>query len=212
MISGHKRLSLHLTPARIEALTDGVFAIVMTLLVLELGVPVIAGASVRAELLHSLGQMWPEFFSYIVSFLLLGFMWVLHHYHFRFIERSDSVLAWINLLFLMFVSLLPFTTTLLGEYIDEPVAFLIYGANIFACMILRLLMWNYATNNFRLIKKDTPPEMIKRTKMTLPLGMAAIAVAMVVAIFSTIASVSITAVIFIFFIVRSTIINRIRLT
>ena len=103
-----------LSPRRIEALTDGVFAIVMTLLVLELSVSAIAEGSVHAELWPRLIDMWPKFLSYAVTFLMLGFMWIFHHRQFSHIKRSDNVFAWINIIALMFVALLPFSTSMLG--------------------------------------------------------------------------------------------------
>ena len=103
-----------LSPNRIEALTDGVFAIVMTLLVLELSVPAIAGGSAEAELTTRLFEMWPKFVSYTVTFVMLGFMWSIHHYQFDRIKSADSVLVWLNIVFLMLISLLPFSTSLLG--------------------------------------------------------------------------------------------------
>jgi uncharacterized membrane protein len=205
------RRTLGLSPFRIEALTDGVFAIVMTLLVLELGVPVITGGGVHAELLHRLGEMWPEFVSYAVSFLMLGFMWTVHHYQFKSIKQSDGVLAWVNLLFLMFVSLLPFTTSLLGKYINEQLPVLLYGGNIVACMVLRLILWNYATKGYRLVDKDIPPAVIKRSKIMLPTGIVVFIIGMGVSFVSTVISVCLFAAIIVFFSIRSTYYNRIRL-
>ena len=102
-----------LSPHRLESLTDAVFAIVMTILVLELSVPAIAEGSAHAGLWSRLIDMWPKFLSYGVTFLMLGFMWIFHHRQFSHIRRLDNVFAWINIFALMFVALLPFSTSLL---------------------------------------------------------------------------------------------------
>jgi len=197
-----------LSPNRIEALTDGVFAIVMTLLVLDLGIPVIAESSVHTELPRQLLEMWPKFLSYAVTFLLLGFLWSVHHYQFTFIKRSDSVLTWINIVFLMFVALLPFSMAMLGEYMGEQIPVLIYGGNAVACMVMRYILWSYATGNHRLIDRDIDPRAVKGPKVMLPVGIAVFIVAMGISFLNTIASICIFAVMLIFMVIRSTLLYR----
>ena len=136
-----KVASIALSPHRLEALTDGVFAIVMTLLVLELSVPVIAEGSVHTELGKQLLDMWPKFLSYVVTFFMLGVMWFHHHRQFSQIKQSDSILVWANIVYLMFVAILPFSTSLIGEYIEERLPVFIYGGNFIACWICRYIIW-----------------------------------------------------------------------
>ena len=198
-----------LSPHRLEALTDAVFAIVMTLLVLELSVPVIAEGSAHTELWPRLIDMWPKFLSYGVTFLMLGFMWIFHHRQFSHIKRSDNVFAWINVIALMFVALLPFSTSLLGEHIDEQVAVSIYGGNFIACTIARYISWLYATGNYRLVDKDIDPREVKIPKVYLPISIVVIAIGMGVSFLSTIASIFIFAALLIFSAVRSTLIYRV---
>jgi uncharacterized membrane protein len=90
---------------RLEALTDGVFAIVMTLLVLDLSITGISQSSVQAELPRRLLELWPAFLSYAMSFIILGMIWLSHHRIFHYIRYSNPMLMWINILFLMFVAL-----------------------------------------------------------------------------------------------------------
>ena len=197
-----------LSPHRLEALTDAVFAIVMTLLVLELSVPVIAEGSAHAELWPRLINMWPKFLSYGVTFLMLGFMWIFHHRQFSHIKRSDNMFAWINIIALMFVALLPFSTSLLGEYIDEQVAVLIYGGNFIACTVARYISWLYATGNYRLVDRHIDPQEVKVPKIWLPMGGVCFLIGMGVSFLSTIASVCIFAALLILFSVRSTLTYR----
>ena len=198
-----------LSPHRLEALTDAVFAIVMTLLVLELSVPVIAEGSAHAELWPRLTDMWPKFLSYGVTFLMLGFMWIFHHRQFSHIKRMDNVFAWINIIALMFVALLPFSTSLLGEYIYEQVPVLIYGGNFIACTLARYISWLYATGNYRLVDRGIDPQEVRVGKVWLPMGGVIFLVGMGVSFLSTIASVYIFAASLIFFAVRSTLIYRV---
>jgi uncharacterized membrane protein len=153
------------TPNRLEALADGVFAIVMTLLVLEISVPLITGTSANAELIQKLLEMWPKFLAYGVSFLVLGVMWINHHLMFHHIRRADSKLVWINILMLMFVALVPFSTSLLGEYGQTQTAVVVYGANILLTLIMAFILWAYATGKYRLVDSDIDPKFVKRTKI-----------------------------------------------
>jgi len=117
MSQSMKRVSsTALTPNRLEFLTDGVFAIVMTLLVLEISIPEIAHPSLQVELPRRLLELWPKLYSYLLSFFVLGTLWTLHHRSFHSIKRSDNVLLWLNIFFLMFVALMPFTTSIVGNY------------------------------------------------------------------------------------------------
>src|SRR5580693_8694231 len=101
--------SVMLSNSRIEALSDGVFAITMTLLVLKLEVPEVMHHSSNEEMLQQLLALGPEFATYVVTFLIAGGFWFLHHLTFHFIRHVNAFLVWVNLLYLMFVSLLPFS-------------------------------------------------------------------------------------------------------
>jgi uncharacterized membrane protein len=198
-----------LSPQRLEALTDAVFAIVMTLLVLELSIPAIAEGSAHAGLWPRLIDMWPKFLSYGVTFLMLGFMWIFHHRQFSHIKRMDNVFAWINITALMFVALLPFSTSLLGEYIDEQVAVLIYGGNFIACTIARYIAWLYAAGNYRLVDRNIDPQEVKIPKVYLPISIVVILIGMGISFLSPIASICIFAALLIFSSVRSTLVYRV---
>jgi uncharacterized membrane protein len=198
-----------LSPNRVEALTDGVFAIVMTILVLELGVPIMAGELLHTELSGRLLAMWPQFLSYFVTFLMLGFMWSVHYYQFSNIRRSDSGLVWLNILFLMFMSLLPFSTSLLGQHINEQVPILIYGGNFIACMLMRYFQWTYATKNCRLVDSDISPVQVKQPKIMLLMGIGVCIIGTGLSFLSNIVSICVFAAIIVFFIIRTTHYRRI---
>lgn len=148
-----------LTKARIEALADGVFAIAMTLLVLDLKVPSI-GAENTDQLLPALFAQWPKYISYLISFFMLGIYWIGHHNQFHVIRRSDRGFLWINILYLMTISLLPFSTALLGAYPSTRIALIIYGGNLAVIGSVLYWHWYYATHNYRLIDPDIDPQIV----------------------------------------------------
>jgi uncharacterized membrane protein len=152
-------------PERSKALADGVFAIVMTLLVLELAVPVVMTKGGHDSLAHALLEMWPEFLFYFLSFLILGMYWLVHHMLFDVIIAYDSTLVWLNIFYLMFVSLIPFSTSLFGRYTSETVTTVIYGINLLLIFLMGFSIWTYATSKYRLVSKDLDPNLIKGGKI-----------------------------------------------
>ena len=112
---------------RIEAFSDGVFAIIITLLVLEIHVPPVQGKDISASLAHSLLAMAPKFLTYIVSFLIVCVWWVAHHHLFHVLKRSDRGLLWLNSLFLLWLAFIPFPTALMGDFPGERIAVMGYG-------------------------------------------------------------------------------------
>ena len=129
---------------RIESISDGVFAVAFTLLVLDIHVPVSEAIKTEGELFSSLCGLMPKFLSYFLSFMTLGIFWTGHSTQFSYIERSDRNLNWISLFFLLAVSLLPFTTAFLSEYIHYKVAIGLYWLNIFLLGALIYVHWVYA--------------------------------------------------------------------
>lgn len=130
------------TTSRIEALTDGVFAIVMTLLVLEIRVPANDGEGLSAGLAH-LGS---HFLAYFISFLQLGIYWTGHRSQYEFIRRENHRLRWITIVFLAIVALVPFSTQMLSSYLRDPLALGLYAANLIAVGIVLAWHWLYAVN------------------------------------------------------------------
>ena len=141
---------------RINALSDGVFAIVITLLVLEIKVPDVPSG----ELAHALKEIVPKIFSHIGSFVLLGIYWVGHHNLFLHIKRHDRVLIWLNVLFLMCVASMPFPTGLIIQYGSQQLAVVVYaGVLVLAGFSLDLIWW-YASRGRRLVEEDIDPALV----------------------------------------------------
>jgi uncharacterized membrane protein len=164
-VSNQKEVDAFLAVHRLEGLTDAVFAIVMTLLVLEISIPVIEQSALQAELPRRLLELGPKLYSYVLSFLVLGILWTLHHRSFHSIKRSDIALVWLNIVFLMFVALIPFSTSLLGDYGTEQLSIVIYATNVLLALVMRLIIWIYATGKYRLVDSDINPRWVKRDKL-----------------------------------------------
>jgi uncharacterized membrane protein len=150
-----------ISPERLKTLADGVFAIVMTLLVLELSVPVITGKSGNAELTHKLLEMWPEFLIYALSFFILGVFWLIHHSIYSAVTHYDTTLVWLNIIFLMFVSLIPFSTALAGKNGFNTMTSVVYGVNMLLLFNLGWSSWAFITGKRRLVEKDIDPALVK---------------------------------------------------
>jgi len=144
-----------MSKGRLEALTDGIFAIAMTLLVLELKVPELPKTVSSSELLQRLGEAGPAFFSFLVSFLYCGLLWIMHHLAMHFIRHIQIALVWLNLLFLMSISVLPFSCALLGHYLKNTAAQEIYFSNLFVSALFLFLIWTFARRR-KLISEDDP--------------------------------------------------------
>ena len=127
---------------RILALSDGVFAIAITLLILEIAVP---ATTTDDGLPKALLGLWPRYLAYVVGFVVIARFWVIHRLAFRLIARDDAVLVWLNLLLLLFVAFLPFPTTVLGEHNGAPAAAVLYAASVILASLASAAYWWYAS-------------------------------------------------------------------
>ncbi|MEA2680331.1 MAG: potassium channel family protein [Candidatus Binataceae bacterium] len=153
--------SLGLSTARVASLTDGVFAIVLTLLVLDLHAP---AATSQAQLLSALRDIVPQLILFVVSFAIVAVFWYGHHMEMHWIVRSDRVHLGITLAFLLTISFVPFSASLLGKNPQLPIAATIYGANLFLAGVVRCSHWTYATNGSRLTRPGLEPEFARHVK------------------------------------------------
>jgi uncharacterized membrane protein len=129
---------------RISSLADGVFAIVMTLLVLGVEVPEVPDEMIADQLFREVLLLWPLIAAYVVSFLVLGIYWMGHHTQFHFLRGVDRAALWMNIVFFMFVCLVPFSTRMVGQYSGQEIALLLYGTNLLAISLMLLAHWQYA--------------------------------------------------------------------
>jgi uncharacterized membrane protein len=149
---------------RIAALSDGVFAIAMTLIVLEIRVPDPAPIVTEQDLWTALTTLGPRLLTYFLSFLTLGIFWGGQQTQLNLFSTADRDLTWLQLAFLATVALMPFSTSLLAEFITFRLALLLYWANIFLLGLLLYIAWIYALRN-KLVGRDateTASAVIKR--------------------------------------------------
>lgn len=159
-----------LSPGRLEALSDGVIAIAITLLVLELSIPMLGGGEGGGDAPSSLADMGGEFYAYAMGFLALGVYWAFHHYIFHFIRRSDGVLMWLNIMFLSFASMVPFWTAFQVENGERPEAIAYYGVAMISTFLTLLAIWVYATWGNRLVADSVPRRVVRRMITVIAIG------------------------------------------
>jgi uncharacterized membrane protein len=136
---------------RLAALSDGIFAVAMTLLVLDLHVPLRDAVHDSRGLAAALLTLAPEFVAYLMSFITLGIFWVGQQTQLNHLERSDRSLSWIHLVFLFAVSLMPFSTRLLAEFITYRIALVVYWANILLLGSTLYFTWTCAMGKHRIV-------------------------------------------------------------
>ncbi len=150
---------------RIGAFSDGVFAIAITLLVLDLKTPTLPSGLSHAQaavlLAHKLRLMWPQVLTYALSFLIVGVYWVAHHLMLGQVRCVDRTLLWLNNLFLMCVAFVPFTASLLGAYPSLTPAVAVYGLGLVLTSLTLQVWWSYATRWGRLMYADVSAEYIR---------------------------------------------------
>lgn len=140
---------------RLEALSDGVFAVAMTLLVLDLKAPTAQAIHSEADLWTALVVLSPKLLTYLMSFVTLGIFWLGQQAQFNLLERSNRDVVWVHIAFLMIVCLVPFSTALLSEFMEYRAALLAYWANIFLLGMLLLAAWKLS-RHFKIEKPDLP--------------------------------------------------------
>ena len=167
---------------RIEALVDGVFAVAMTVLVLQVPVPALPDPVTGAEVVDALWALLPSIATYAVSFLILGTLWVGHHDQSRLIRRTDPALVWSNLFFILCVAFVPFATAFVSRYPLQQAAIVIYGATLLLAGMFLFAHWNHAVNR-GLVAEEVTPELAEVVRERISMGMAAFLVATIAGAF-----------------------------
>jgi uncharacterized membrane protein len=185
-----RRRSRRTRTQRFEAFSDGVFAIAGTLLVLDLAVPLTHES--QGHLLDAIGDLWPGYVGYLVSFATIGAIWLGHNAISDYLDHADVTLLRLNLLLLFFVSFLPFPTRLLTEYIRsgeaERVATTFYGLTLVAATGLLSLLWRYA-RHAGLVNPDVEDEELTLLTQRLSPSLATYGVLIVTGLFVPLAAV-----------------------
>ena len=147
---------------RVEALTDGIFAIAMTILVLSFET-ILKHPSELSEkyLTTTLVNLWPDFLHYAQSFVILGTFWYQHHRQYHYIKRADMVLIFLNIIGLMFIGLIPFSTVVVSDFGNVHSAALVFEINLLIAGFVFFIHWIYASSKHRLLDAELDPRIIK---------------------------------------------------
>ncbi|VVC04889.1 Uncharacterised protein [Candidatus Burarchaeum australiense] len=172
-----------MSKARTEALTDGIYAFAMTLLVLTISVPTVAPPGTTDDNLHmALIEHISDFVHYAVAFLVLAIFWVSHHQLWGKLKYIDDTLLWLNILSLMFVALLPFSTAFAQTYVDFPMSAIVFEVNILLVWLPMYLQWKHLRRNAVLRAEGLDARELDRTERRIMVTPAITVVAIAVAI------------------------------
>ena len=192
---------------RLEAFSDGVFAIAATLLVLSFSVGTVAGSQLDTALFH----LWPAYLAYATSFLTIGIIWMNHHHCVSLMGRADRTLLFVNLILLMIVAFFPFPTKLVADYLrtdGEQAAVLAYTGTLTAMAVVYNAWWRYAATGRRLIAEGVPDAEIRAVTRAFNPGIVIYGVTFLVAFASPVASVILTFLIAAFYLPSAALFNR----
>jgi len=185
----------YISTQRLEAFSDGVFAIAITLLILEIKIPDHETLQ-HQSLSHYLLALWPKYFAYVFSFIVIGIFWANHHYIFKLYKRTDHSFNILNVFFLLTISFLPFPTAIFGEYINDPMhrqsAVTFYSLGILMPSCTWLMMWLYASHNKRLIDHRLSDRFVRYLTRVFILSNFLYLAALIVSLFSPLASIILT--------------------
>jgi TMEM175 potassium channel family protein len=183
MATDYNRIAGH-SVERLAALSDGLFAVAMTLLVLDLKAPAAEAVHAEHDLWTALVALSPRLLIYLMSFLTLGIFWVGQQTQLNHLARADRNLAWIHLAFLFAVSLMPFSTTLMAEFIEYRVALLLYWGNILLLGVVLFASWRYAVGA-GLVKADAPAGLSRSVERRIVIAQALYAAGALLCVINT---------------------------
>lgn len=191
---------------RLEAFSDGVFAIAATLLILEIGVD-----TSRGNLGKQLTDIWPSYLAYVTTFLIIGIIWQNHHHCISLVGHVDRTFLFINTLLLLVVSFMPFPTKLVAEYLqkpDEKQAVIAYTSTMVVMATLFNIWWRYARTSRRLIEKNATDAALEGVDRAFNPGVPMYGITLAIAFVSPLASVIITLAIAVFYLPSAWLFDR----
>jgi uncharacterized membrane protein len=193
-------------PERLEAFSDGVFAIAITLLVLEIRVPPAEDMADPKTLISALGALWPSYVGYLISFVTIGIIWANHHNLFRLVARVSHGLVLANLLLLLTVGFVPFPTALLAATLETPsaqIGVLVYAATFVAVAIAFNVLWYEIRTRRGVLRADVEPWSIVAISRSYRLGPPGYLVAFVGALISPVLGMAVIVVLTLLYLLPS---------
>lgn len=188
MVEDRHKLRMH--SARLEALGDGIFSIAMTIMVIELALPVVKGNAWK-DFLAGLHEVGSDFLCYVISFIVLGIMWYAHRLMFEYIARVNRYFIFLGVLFYMVVCLVPFSTRFLAHNTLKWYAIMIYALNLSFCNLTLYGQWVYGINKTSLLERELPSEVRKEARVLFLISPAVYAVAIAFSFFIPVVSIGI---------------------
>ena len=158
-----------MTTQRLEAFSDGVFAVAITLLALDVRLPQLPPGAGEKELYAAAMAMAPKFLTYVMTFILVGMFWVAHHRIFASIAHVDRPLLWFNLILLLWICLVPLSAAAFSGYMQMRTPIIIYGLNVIFIGQSLFAIWHYACSR-KLIHPDTSRELIRLSYWRILIG------------------------------------------
>jgi uncharacterized membrane protein len=195
-------MSVEKTTGRIEAFSDGVFAVAITLLVLDIKVPPLQPTNPAFSLAHELLAEWPAYLAFVMSFLTILIMWINHHRVFGLIQRTDDRFMILNGVLLLCVTIVPFSTALLAAYIrlpDARLATLVYAGTCVLMAVCFQNLWRYASRDGRLLGTNHDPTVAEGITKSYRFGPLLYVVVFCLAFVSVAASVGLSLLLALFF-------------
>lgn len=191
---------------RLEAFSDGVYAVAITLLALDLQVPKLGNAASGAAMAAALVRQWPSYLAFITSFFSVLIMWVNHHAIFKLVRRTNARLLFANGFLLMITTVVPFSTSLVTQYLQYPaakVACAVYGGTFVLISVAYSLLWNGLLHDRELLRPDAPRQVIERIDHNYRVGPPAYILATVGAFISPYVTIAICTGLWIFWAVTA---------
>jgi uncharacterized membrane protein len=190
--------------ARLETFADGVMAIAITLLILDVHVPRAEGSGLGT----ALARQWPSYAGFVISFLTIGIIWVNHHHMFKLIERTTHAFLMLNVVFLMTICILPWPTALVADYVRDPsgraLATAVYGAAMTAIAVMFNVVWRYAGNGHRLLVPGIGDEALAKMNRDYLAGPVVYGAATLLALVEPYASLAIFAALCVYWLLPGT--------
>ena len=174
---------------RVEALSDGVFAVAMTLLILDVKLPRLPQGISAAQYSALVLALWPKLVIFLCSFIVLSQVWIIHRYLFHLLKTCDQVLVFWNFLVLILVSCLPLATSLAGEYPYFSLSAAVYTGNLLAMHLAYRGLWHHASRNDNLMKGHLDPAVVKSVRQRFNFYFLLVTAALVISYFSSIVSI-----------------------
>ena len=198
-----KQLDVTSDTGRLELFSDGVFAIAITLLVIEIAIPELGHG--RGAMLEALRRQWPSYVSYVIGFLVIGSVWMNHHHVFKYISGTNQPFLLVNVLFLMTIAFIPWVTAVLAESLrsgaERQIAITLY----LCVLVLMAWMFNavwFSARAFGFINYELDPDQCRAISRSYPAGAAVMTGALGVSFLSDIAAIAIYVVLVAFYVVR----------